>query len=334
MRNEPQIRSGRNKSRPYIAALLLCLVLNGCGGNLPLALPAHYACVALPAAGGAAVIDLTIGAEKLLGYVKAANQAGPSVACGGGRLYLASRDNRNLYIYDIAEALGNTGDRLPTEPSSFGLKSVVLIDADIGGLALDHRRGLLYVVSHSTKEGPTFNLLTIVQGTSKLTSLALPADVSGTTLPQLSPDGSRLYIPAPAAGLLLTVQVSGGYNVLGSVPLRVTPGPPPQPSPKVGAGERMPSPQIREGEGTPQPSPKMGEGVWQVNADGTISDISAFFDALNLPGAQYVAYSADKSRAYVSYKDGLAIVNMGNGKVERTIKLAGGPPAQIVRSEE
>ena len=291
MTNEPPNRKGGDKSRPYIIALLLCVFLAGCGGKPPLTLPAHYACVALPVLGGAAVIDLTAGAEKLLGYVKAANTGGISVACGGGRLYLASRDNGNLYVYDIAEALGNTGDQLPSEALSFGLKGVVLIDASIGGLAWDERRGLLYVVSHTSQEGPAFNLLTVVQGTGKRTSLALPADVSGTTIPQLSADGSRLYIPAPAANLLLAVQVGDSYKALGSEPLNAKP-------------------------------------PYLIDASGTVSNTAAFLDALNLQGAAY--YVSDGGRAYISYLDGLAIFNLSSGKIERTIKLSGGPPGQVV----
>ncbi len=290
MPNKPN-NKGRDKSRPYIVALLLCAFLAGCGGKPPLALPAHYACVALPAVGGAAVVDLKLGAEKLLGYVKAANRAGISVACGGGRLYLANRDNGNLYVYDIAEALGNTGDQLPGDPLSFGLKGVVLVDASIGGMAWDERRGLLYVISHTSQEGPTFNLLTVVQGAGKRTSLALPADVSGTTIPQLSADGSRLYIPAPAANLLLTVQVGDIYKTLGSVPLNTRP-------------------------------------PYTIDASGTVSNTAAFLNAMNLTGTAY--YISDGGRAYISYRDGLAIFNQSSGKVERTIKLSGGPPGQVV----
>lgn len=304
MKNRTKIGSGRDKSRPYklstahcsLLTLLLCLLLSGCGGLPPISLPAQYACVALPAAGGAAVVDITPGAEKLLGYVRAGKLGGESVACAGGRMYIANRDNGNVFVYDIAEALGNNGIEPVAEANSAGLKNVILIDASIGGLAWDKGRGLLYIISHTTQEGPQFDLLTVAQGARKLTSLALPANMSGVTIPQLSGDGSRLYTPAPAAGLLLTVQVGDNYAVLGSTPLKA-------------------------------------QAPYIVNPDGSVTALASLPAPLNLPGAQYVAFNADRSRVYVSYSDGLAIVNMTSGKLERTIKLAGGLPAQVVISD-
>jgi len=188
-----------------------------------LPLPAHYGCLALPSSGGAAVLDLTVGQERLLGYVRPSKLAAPVVACGNGRLLIASRDNNNLYIYDIADAL-TVGEGKPlAAPNSFGLRTVAVLDAGVRGLAYDREHDKLYVSSHSERREGSYDLLTVIEQRQKRLSLQAGAEPDSSLSPSLNPDGSRLVVPTKD-GRLLTMDTAS-YQ-LSSRPLLTATVPP------------------------------------------------------------------------------------------------------------
>ncbi len=172
------------------------------------------------------MLDLSVGQERLLGYVRPAKLAAPVVACGNGRLLIASRDNNNLYIYDIADAL-TVGEGKPlAAPNSFGLRSVAVLDAGVRGLAYDREHDRLYVSSHSERGEGSYDLLTVVEQRQKRLSLQAGAEPDGSLPPSLNPDGSHLAVPTKD-GRLLTLdtasyQLSSSPLVTATVPPTLT----------------------------------------------------------------------------------------------------------------
>lgn len=240
----------------------------------------------VPGGGGAAVLDLTAGGERLLGYVRVGREAG-LVACGGGRLYIASHDNGNVFIYDIGEAMAVAPtDGPPANANGVGLKGVAVLDADVTGLALDGEGRRLWVASHSVKPDDTFDLLTLVEGVSKRQSVPAATDLSDASLPpQL--EGGTLYVAAARAGRLLTLDTAS--YVLSSQPLVTATLP------------LTISQHLTSTAGSPAYS-------YQLNS------------RLILP--RYVAQAAD-GRLLIALDDAVAVVEAGSGRWLRTIAVPG-----------